>query len=551
MSGDPDVLEYYKNEHSKKPLRIINLNFCMQLDVGLNFNKKQSQRSFVFDIITNERTFHLMAETEADMNRWVQNICQICGFSQTKGNTDTLRNSSSVNHSLRSTPAEFTSSSQHLLQTRRSSPLLHSSQPAVSSHIQPALSTSAPQEYQNLHQCLSQRTENARSATFSQSTRQESDTATQNLAQGDRHCISRDSGQVHGFYSLPKPSRQFKDHAFDLPQSRTKGSLTVSEADNENEYTFSHTKGSPTVSEADNEDVYTFKVPSNTLCREFGDLLVDSAIAPPPQHPKIPWCGNPQQRPPANDYKYPMRGIETVCWSAKSPKRTIMGKSHSGSSDDNCMPINLGSSTLLALEQTGDNSHSAYIPMNTVPHHFDPLGYPSTALPIHRVSSGEREIQPPPINRNLKPGRKAKPPRLDLRNNTVINELPFKSPVTKSWSSQYCHSISTQNMTNTGSRDREENYVPMQNPMCSSPVPSGTNNPALKKNTGNVKYITLDFHPVSLSPHHKPSPSSVTSDEKVKYVQIDKIKTQALQKTIEEWTKIRQSSRPSKDAKLW
>ncbi|MEJ1279620.1 CD177 antigen [Cricetulus griseus] len=42
MSGDPDVLECYKNEHSKKPLQ---------------------------DIKTNELTFYLVAETEADMNR--------------------------------------------------------------------------------------------------------------------------------------------------------------------------------------------------------------------------------------------------------------------------------------------------------------------------------------------------------------------------------------------------------------------------------------------------------------------------------------------------
>ena len=41
MSGDPDVLEYYKNDHSKKPLRIINLNFCEQVDAGLTFNKKE------------------------------------------------------------------------------------------------------------------------------------------------------------------------------------------------------------------------------------------------------------------------------------------------------------------------------------------------------------------------------------------------------------------------------------------------------------------------------------------------------------------------------
>ncbi|MEJ1281132.1 hypothetical protein NN561_012081 [Cricetulus griseus] len=91
MTGDQDVLEYYKNEHSKKPL---------------------------WNIKTNELTFYLVAETEADMNRWVQSICQIFSFSQTKESTNTLRNLSSVSHSLCSSPAEFGSSSQHLLQAR-------------------------------------------------------------------------------------------------------------------------------------------------------------------------------------------------------------------------------------------------------------------------------------------------------------------------------------------------------------------------------------------------------------------------------------------------
>ncbi|EGW00986.1 GRB2-associated-binding protein 2 [Cricetulus griseus] len=111
--------------------------------------------------------------------------------------------------------------------------------------------------------------------------------------------------------------------------------------------------------------------------------------------------------------------------------------------------------------------------------------------------------------------------------------------------SQYCHSIS-----NTDSRDSEESYVPMQNPVSSSPVSSGTNNQAPKKSTGNVNYIALDFQPVSQSPHPKASTSSVASDEKVEYVQVGKEKTQALQKVIQEWTKMQQSSRPSKDAKL-
>lgn len=92
MSGDPDVLEYYKNDHSKKPLRIINLNFCEQVDAGLTFNKKELQDSFVFDIKTSERTFYLVAETEEDMNKWVQSICQICGFNQAEESTGTGAN---------------------------------------------------------------------------------------------------------------------------------------------------------------------------------------------------------------------------------------------------------------------------------------------------------------------------------------------------------------------------------------------------------------------------------------------------------------------------
>lgn len=86
--------------------------------------------------------------------------------------------------------------------------------------------------------------------------------------------------------------------------------------------------------------------------------------------------------------------------------------------------------------------------------------------------------------------------------------------------------------------------------MSASPIPSGTNSPAPKKSTGSVDYLALDFQPSSPSPHRKPSTSSVTSDEKVDYVQVDKEKTQALQSTMQEWTDVRQSSEPSKGAKL-
>ncbi|ERE72252.1 caspase-14-like protein [Cricetulus griseus] len=54
----------------------------------------------MFDIKTNERTFYLVAETEANMNRCVQSICQICGFSQTKESTDALRSLSSERYDM-------------------------------------------------------------------------------------------------------------------------------------------------------------------------------------------------------------------------------------------------------------------------------------------------------------------------------------------------------------------------------------------------------------------------------------------------------------------
>lgn len=70
--------------------------------------------------------------------------------------------------------------------------------------------------------------------------------------------------------------------------------------------------------------------------------------------------------------------------------------------------MNPGSSVLLASERAGDNSQSVYIPMSPGPHLFDPLGYPATALPMHRGPGRGSEIQPPPVNRNLKPDRKGK-----------------------------------------------------------------------------------------------------------------------------------------------
>lgn len=43
-SSDPGFLEYYKNARSKKPLRIISLCHCEQVDAGVSFDRKICQR---------------------------------------------------------------------------------------------------------------------------------------------------------------------------------------------------------------------------------------------------------------------------------------------------------------------------------------------------------------------------------------------------------------------------------------------------------------------------------------------------------------------------
>lgn len=244
--------------------------------------------------------------------------------------------------------------------------------------------------------------------------------------------------------------------------------------------------------------------------------------------------------------------------------QTPLTRSDSGNSDDNYVPMNPGSSPLGTAQ--ADSPKNIYIPMSPGPHHFDFPGFSAT-LPARKGSSASlchrpgrlSDVAPPPINRNLKPNRKSKPTPLDLKNNGIIDELPFKSPVTMSWtrpmaamnsmSSQPCRPISTQSITSTDSADSEENYVAMQNPASTSPAVSGTSSPAPRK-CGNVDYLALDFQPGSPSPHRKPSTSSVTSDEKVDYVQVDKEKTQALQSTMQEWTDVRQSTaEPAKGVK--
>ncbi|KAK6291635.1 hypothetical protein J4Q44_G00374190 [Coregonus suidteri] len=90
LTGDPDVLEYYKHDHARKPIRIINMSLCEQVDAGLTFNKKDLDSSYVFDVRTVERVFYLVADSEEDMNTWIRCICDLCGFNPTDHDRSTV-----------------------------------------------------------------------------------------------------------------------------------------------------------------------------------------------------------------------------------------------------------------------------------------------------------------------------------------------------------------------------------------------------------------------------------------------------------------------------
>uniref|UniRef100_A0A3B5L871 GRB2-associated binding protein 2 n=1 Tax=Xiphophorus couchianus TaxID=32473 RepID=A0A3B5L871_9TELE len=623
MSGDPDVLEYYKNDHSKKPIRVIDLHCCEQVDAGLTFKRKEFQDSFVFDIKTSDRTFYLVAETEDEMNKWVRSICQLCGFNQSDDTHDWTSNLSSC--SISDSP-DVTGSMAPVSGERKSSAPVHSSQPVLFTFDVPvrhshhgSLSNSAPQDYLLLHQCMSRKTESARSASFSQSTRSNtflgSDSPVQKFSYGFSNCLNGTGAQLHGFYSLPKPGK----HQLSVHDDSSQEACYVLPRGYSSEAPPHSSLGDP---DFENEEVYTFKTPCNTLAtmhsnerspdnydfpttpgsfyqiprtfdKNHNSLTPsssESSCAPPPRPPKPNqgsegnW-GSPQSAGsqngemtsavsalprrntlPAVENIRLHRGRQTdesftTVRFLSFMSQTPLTRSDSGNSDDNYVPMNPGSSPLSAAQ--ADSPKNVYIPMSPGPHHFDFPGFSAT-LPARKASSASlchrpgrlSDVTPPPINRNLKPNRKPKPTPLDLKNNGIIDELPYKSPVTMSWTrpmhemnaSHHCRPISTQSITSTDSGDSEENYVAMQNPASTSPAMSGTSSPAPRK-SGNVDYLALDFQPGSPSPHRKPSTSSVTSDEKVDYVQVDKEKTQALQNTMQEWTDVRQSAEPVKGVK--
>ncbi|XP_076619370.1 daughter of sevenless [Colletes latitarsis] len=73
-------LEYYTDRPCRKLKGRIDLDQCEQVDAGLRFENRKQKYQYMFNVKTPKRTYYLVAESEADMNKWVDAVCQVCGL---------------------------------------------------------------------------------------------------------------------------------------------------------------------------------------------------------------------------------------------------------------------------------------------------------------------------------------------------------------------------------------------------------------------------------------------------------------------------------------
>ncbi|XP_077302410.1 daughter of sevenless [Arctopsyche grandis] len=81
-------LDYYTDKNGQKLKGSINLNLCEQIDAGLRMQLRDRKdtilKASVFSIRTKSRTYHLQADCETDMEKWVEVICNACGMHSTE-----------------------------------------------------------------------------------------------------------------------------------------------------------------------------------------------------------------------------------------------------------------------------------------------------------------------------------------------------------------------------------------------------------------------------------------------------------------------------------
>ncbi|KAM7419433.1 hypothetical protein PAMA_016516 [Pampus argenteus] len=226
LTGDPDVLEYYKNDHAKKPIRVIDLNLCEQVDAGLTFNKKDLEHSFIFDIKTIDRVFYLVADTEEEMNKWVRCICDICGFNPTDDEAAKAAHQSAIGGLVVDTPPH-PALGNIVGPAAMLSSVPPPYQPVSVRHLDSQSSSEEPQDYLWLVNCESKKPEPSRAHECSKSTSSETD-LNDNLPSHRTPTSSTSSAKhtSHNGFFPQHPAPASASSIYDSPPSRGASLLT-------------------------------------------------------------------------------------------------------------------------------------------------------------------------------------------------------------------------------------------------------------------------------------------------------------------------------------
>ncbi|XP_069320040.1 GRB2-associated-binding protein 3 isoform X2 [Eulemur rufifrons] len=550
MSGNPDVLEYYRNKHSSKPIRVIDLSECtVWKHVGPGFVRKEFQNNFVFIVKTTSRTFYLVAKTEEEMQVWVHSISQVCNLGHLEDSTDSMESLSHMPSSLQPSPASC----------------LHTAQSASSSlpRDDPNTNAIATEEtrsesellflpdYLVLSNCETGRLHHASLPTRCDS-----------WSNSDRSLeqTSFDDVFVDCLQSLPSshlvhPSRH-GNGSQEAPSTRPQAALIWSKEINGPSR--DHLSSSSLLETSLNATIQVDKNQGSLPCgaKEL-DIM---ASTPPPRPPKpshlsercqeeqLLWSGHSSSKKPGCTLvprRISLSGLDNMrTWKADVEGQPLRHR-------DKRLSLNLPSRFSPMYPTTAASAEDSYMPMSPQatasglgshcsPDDYIPMSSGSMTSPLPELPA---DLEPPPVNRDLKPQRKPRPPPLDLRNLSTIREHASLTrthtvPCNRtSFLSPERNGINPARFfANPVSREEEDSYIQMEEHQTASSLSSGA---LMWTKKFSLDYLALDFNSASPAPIQQKL--LLSEEQRVDYVQVDEQKTQALQSTRQEWTDERQS----------
>ncbi|XP_034505005.1 GRB2-associated-binding protein 3 isoform X2 [Ailuropoda melanoleuca] len=548
MSGNPDVLEYYRSKHSSKPIRVIDLSECaVWKHVGPGFVRKEFQNNFVFIVKTASRTFYLVAETEVEMLAWVYSISQVCNLGQLEDSADSMESFSHMPSSLQPSPASSLPTAHAV-----SSPLprddLSTNSVATEESRSESESLSLP-DYLILSNCETGRPRHA-----SLPTRCESwSNSDRSLEQTSFDDVFVDCLQPMPPSNLAHPSRHGSGSQ-KAPSLRPQAALIWSR--DINGPTRDH-YSSPLPETSLNSTIQVDKN-QGSLPYEAKELDIVSNM-PPPRPPKpshlsercqekqLPWSGHGSIKKPECTMmprRISLSGLDNMrTWKAAVEGQSLRHR-------DKRLSLNLPCRFSPVYPTASAGAEDGYVPMGpqaaisglrTYRSHDDyiPMSPGSVSSPLPELPA---DLEPPPVNRDLKPQRKPRPPPLDLRNLSTIREHASLTRTctvpcnrTRFLSPERNGINSARFFANSVSREEEESYIQM-NQRTANSLSSGALTWTKKF---SLDYLALDFNSASPAPIQQKL--LLSEEQRVDYVQVDEQKTQALQSTRQEWTDERQS----------